>query len=85
MLEIIVIFVNDFTLQNECNITIAKDDDPLQPGNYYIHAAGKFLYNKYFVNKYVAKLQAEPFIVNNEIPLLRLDLFRGCAHLSSSL
>jgi hypothetical protein len=45
MVEIIVIFESEFALQNEDNITIPKDNDPLQPGNYYIHSIRKFLYS----------------------------------------
>jgi len=43
MIEIITITTSDFTLRNESNITIEKDNCPLQPGNYYIHAPRKFL------------------------------------------
>lgn len=49
MVGIIVIFTSEFTLQNEGNITIAKDDKPLQPGNYYIHSVRKFIYNGSFI------------------------------------
>ncbi|KAH8648899.1 HNH endonuclease-domain-containing protein [Tricladium varicosporioides] len=38
MVEIIVIVKSNFTLRNESDITIAKDNSPLQPGNYFIHA-----------------------------------------------
>jgi hypothetical protein len=43
MVEIITIPTSAFTLQNESDVTIEKDNSPLQPGNYYIHAPGKFL------------------------------------------
>lgn len=45
MVEILVLFSSDFELQDEGNTKIEKSDDPLQPGNYYINATGKFLYN----------------------------------------
>ncbi|KAF1811692.1 hypothetical protein P152DRAFT_459162 [Eremomyces bilateralis CBS 781.70] len=45
MVEIIVLFITDFELQNEESTKIQKTDDPLRPGNYYIHAAGSFSVN----------------------------------------
>jgi hypothetical protein len=45
MIEIIVIFEGGFSLRNESGVTIAKDNDQLQPGNYYISADRKFLSN----------------------------------------
>ena len=41
MVEIIILFESDFELQLEGNIKVEKNDDPLQPGNYYINAIGK--------------------------------------------
>lgn len=49
MVEIIVIFESEFALQNEDNIIIAKDNDPLQPGNYYIHSIRMFLHGGSFI------------------------------------
>jgi hypothetical protein len=49
MVEILVIFESEFTLQSEGGITVARDGNLLQPGNYYIHAAGKFLNNNSFI------------------------------------
>jgi len=43
MIEIITVPTSDFTLRNESDVIIEKDSSPLQPGNYYIHAPGKFL------------------------------------------
>lgn len=45
MVEILVLFMSDFELQNEGDTKIERNDDPLQPGRYYINAAGKFLYH----------------------------------------
>lgn len=41
MVEILVLFTTAFELQNEEGTKIQRTDDPLRPGNYYIHAAGK--------------------------------------------
>lgn len=43
MVEIIVLFTADFELLDEGNTKIDRNDNPLQPGRYYINAAGKFL------------------------------------------
>jgi hypothetical protein len=43
MIEIIAIITSAFTLQNESNVIIEKDNSPLQPGKYYIYTSGKFL------------------------------------------
>ena len=51
MIEIIVIFEGEFSLQNEGGIILVKNNDQLQPGNYYIHSTRKFLYNKAFMDK----------------------------------
>ena len=51
MIEIIIVFEGEFSLQNEGGIIIAKDNDQLRPGNYYIYAIRKFLYNKSFIDK----------------------------------
>ncbi|KIW81612.1 hypothetical protein Z517_04638 [Fonsecaea pedrosoi CBS 271.37] len=45
MIEIIVIFPSPFSLQNENETTIERDDHPLQPGKYYIVAKGSFELN----------------------------------------
>jgi hypothetical protein len=45
MVEILVLFMSDFELRDEDDTKIEKNDDPLQPGRYYINAACKFLYN----------------------------------------
>jgi hypothetical protein len=45
MVEILVLFTSDFELRDEGDTQIEKNDEPLQPGRYYINAAGKFLYN----------------------------------------
>jgi hypothetical protein len=42
MVEILILFTSTFELQNEDGTKIQKNDDPLQPGNYYVHAAGKY-------------------------------------------
>jgi len=41
MVEIIILFESDFELQLEGNIKVEKNNDPLQPGNYYINAISK--------------------------------------------
>lgn len=41
MVEILILFASTFELQNKDGMKIPKNDDPLQPGNYYIHATGK--------------------------------------------
>jgi hypothetical protein len=43
MVEILVLFTSSFELQDEENAEIERNDNPLQPGKYYINAAGKFL------------------------------------------
>jgi len=43
MVEIIAIATSSFTLRNESDVMIEKDNSPLQPGKYYIHASRKFL------------------------------------------
>jgi hypothetical protein len=45
MVGIIVIVTSEYFLQDARNIRIEKDDKELQPGNYYIVAASKFLHN----------------------------------------
>ncbi|KAF1810201.1 hypothetical protein P152DRAFT_401644 [Eremomyces bilateralis CBS 781.70] len=45
MVEILVLFTTAFELQNEEGTKIQRTDDPLWPGNYYIHAAGSFAVN----------------------------------------
>ena len=43
MVEILFIFASTFFLQDEGETKIERDDHPLQPGKYYIVAAGQFL------------------------------------------
>lgn len=38
MVEILFIFKDTFSLQDEDGVTVQKDDHPLQRGNYYIHS-----------------------------------------------
>jgi hypothetical protein len=45
MVEILVLFTSDFELRDEGDTKIERNDNPLQPGRYYINATGKFLYN----------------------------------------
>jgi hypothetical protein len=40
MVEILVIFASTFFLRDENGKKVEKDDDPLQPGKYYIVATG---------------------------------------------
>jgi hypothetical protein len=49
MVEIIIIAICDFTLRNESDITIEKNDSPLQPGNYYIDSPRKSLTDNSFI------------------------------------
>ena len=42
MVEIIVLFTTDFELRDEGDTKIERNNDPLQPGMYYINAAGNF-------------------------------------------
>jgi hypothetical protein len=44
MVEILILFTRTFELQNEDGTKIQKNDDPLQPGNYYVYAAGRYLF-----------------------------------------
>jgi hypothetical protein len=50
MVEIITSPTSTFTLRNESDIIIEKDNSPLQPGNYYIHCSGK-LFLSSFIHK----------------------------------
>jgi hypothetical protein len=45
MVEILVLFTSSFELRDESDTKIERNEDPLQPGKYYIVAAGKFLHN----------------------------------------
>ncbi|KFX87736.1 hypothetical protein O988_09305 [Pseudogymnoascus sp. VKM F-3808] len=45
MVEIIVVFSGEFTLQNKEKITIPRDDAQVVPGDYFIHAADPFELN----------------------------------------
>ena len=44
MIEILIIFTSAFLLRDEGGAEIKKDNDPLQPGKYYIVAAGKVFF-----------------------------------------
>lgn len=44
MMEILVLFTSTFELRDEDDSKIQRNDDPLQPGKYYIEATGKFLF-----------------------------------------
>jgi hypothetical protein len=44
MVEILVLFISNFELRDEGDTKLERNNDPLQPGKYYINAAGKFLY-----------------------------------------
>jgi hypothetical protein len=41
MIEILILFTSDFALQNESEIEVKRNNDPLQPGRYYINAISK--------------------------------------------
>ena len=43
MVEIIITFSGGFSLLNGDGTEIKRDDDPLQPGNYFIDADGRLL------------------------------------------
>jgi hypothetical protein len=43
MVNIIIIFTGTFFLRDEGGSKIEEDDNPFQPGNYYIVTAGGFL------------------------------------------
>jgi len=47
MVEIFVLFTTDFELRDEGDTKLERNDDPLQPGGYYINTAGKFLCRLY--------------------------------------
>jgi len=44
MVEILIIFGSGFSLLNDSGTKINRDDNPLQPGNYFIDADGRLLY-----------------------------------------
>ena len=44
MVEILIVFTSTFLLRDEGGAEIKKDNDPLQPGKYYIVATGKFFF-----------------------------------------
>jgi hypothetical protein len=48
MIEIIVFFNGEYSLRNESNITIERDDSLLQSGNYYLDSPRKSLSNNSF-------------------------------------
>lgn len=41
MIEVIVVVTSEFSLRNEDDATIPKDDAQVVPGKYFIHAVGK--------------------------------------------
>jgi hypothetical protein len=41
IVEILILFSSEFELQHEGNTKTEKDDNLLQPGDYYINAIGK--------------------------------------------
>ena len=43
MVEILIIFGGGFSLLNDSGTKINRDDNPLQPGNYFIDADGRLL------------------------------------------
>jgi hypothetical protein len=43
IVEILVLFTSNFELRDQSDTKIERNDDPLQPGKYYINTAGKFL------------------------------------------
>ena len=47
MIEIVVLFTTDFEIRDEGDTKIERNDDPLQPGAYYVNATGKFLCRLY--------------------------------------
>jgi hypothetical protein len=49
MVEILVLLTSGFELQDEDNTKIERNNNPLQPGRYYINTTGKFLYNRIVV------------------------------------
>lgn len=42
MVEILVLFTSTFELHDENGTKAQRNDEPLKPGKYYIHAVGKF-------------------------------------------
>jgi hypothetical protein len=44
MVEILVLFTSHFELRDKDDTKIERNDNPLQPGNYYIYSLGKFIY-----------------------------------------
>jgi hypothetical protein len=40
MVEVLVLFTSNFELCNESNTRILRNNDPLQPGDYFIHSSG---------------------------------------------
>jgi hypothetical protein len=42
MIEIIVLFESDFGLRDKDDTKVERNHEPLQPGKYYINAAGRF-------------------------------------------
>ena len=51
MVEILIIFSGDFSLLDDSGTKINRDDNPLQPGNYFIDADGRLLCVLFYVAK----------------------------------
>ncbi|MCJ1256007.1 hypothetical protein MMC24_003826 [Lignoscripta atroalba] len=45
MIEILLVFQSAFFLQGEGGVVIERNNDPLQPGNYYVSSTGTFSVN----------------------------------------
>ena len=43
MIEILLVFQSAFFLQGEGGVVIERNNDPLQPGNYYVSSTGRYL------------------------------------------
>lgn len=44
MVEILLLFTSNFELQDKDETAIQRNNDQLQPGNYYVHSSGKFIH-----------------------------------------
>ena len=51
MVEILIIFSGGFSLLDDSGTKINRDDNPLQPGNYFIDADGRLLCVLFYVAK----------------------------------
>jgi hypothetical protein len=43
IIEILVLFTSDFELRDEGDTKVERNDNPLQPGKYYIVSDGQFI------------------------------------------